>query len=115
MEERIEISILLDIYGDLLTDKQKDIMSLYFNEDFSLAEIAELNLTSRQAIHDLIKRCNKVLLDYEKRLGLMKKNLEVEKIKKTIINKLDSITDVHHDPSVINIILDIRNEIIEKL
>ena len=73
MEDRFKISILLDHYGPLLTEKQIDIMSLYYNEDLSLAEISEINKTSRQAIYDLIKRCCKQLLVYEKKLELMKK------------------------------------------
>ena len=73
MEDRFKISILLDHYGPLLTEKQLDIMSLYYNEDLSLAEISEINKTSRQAIYDLIKRCCKQLLVYDKKLELMKK------------------------------------------
>ena len=73
MEDRFKISILRDHYGPLLTEKQLDIMSLYYNEDLSLAEISEINKTSRQAIYDLIKRCCKQLLVYEKKLELMKK------------------------------------------
>ena len=73
MEDRFKISILLDHYGPLLTEKQLDIMSLYYNEDLSLAEISEINKTSRQSIYDLIKRCCKQLLVYEKKLELMKK------------------------------------------
>ena len=88
MEDRVEISLLMDYYGPLLTEKQKSIMELYYNEVLSLAEIAELNNTSRQAIHDLIKRCYKQFLAYESKLNLLEKSLEKEK---KIINILDNI------------------------
>ena len=59
---------------------------LYYNEDLSLAEIAELNKTSRQAIHDLIKRCYKQFLSYESKLNLLQKSIRK---RKKIINFLD--------------------------
>ena len=90
MEDRVEISLLMDFYGPLLTEKQKSIMELYYNEDLSLAEIAELNNTSRQAIHDLIKRCYKQFLAYESKLNLLEKSLGKEK---KIIKFLDSINN----------------------
>ena len=90
MEDRVEISLLMDYYGSLLTEKQKNIMELYYNEDLSLAEIAELNNTSRQAIHDLIKRCYKQFLAYESKLNLLQKSFEKEK---KIINLLEKIDE----------------------
>lgn len=88
MEDRVEIALLMDLYGSLLTDKQRNIMELYYNEDLSLAEIAELNNTSRQAIHDLIKRCYKQFLSYEEKLKLLKRSFEQEVIINNLLNEL---------------------------
>ena len=84
MEERVKTSMLLDLYEGLLTAKQKDIMDLYFNDDLSLAEISEITDTSRQAVFDTIKRCEKTLLDYESKLNLLSKSEKLQEVKNTI-------------------------------
>ena len=56
MEKNIEISILLDIYGSLLTDKQFEMLNDYYNNDYSLAEIAENYSITRQAVRDDLKK-----------------------------------------------------------
>ena len=84
MENRIEISLLMDFYGKLLTEKQRNILDQYYNMDYSLSEIAENQNTSRQAIHDLIKRCYKTLNDYEDKLSLLKSSIREEEIREKI-------------------------------
>lgn len=89
MENRFEISILIDYYGTLLTEKQFNVMTLYYNEDLSLAEIAEINKTSRQAIYDLIKRCSKQLHSYDEKLKLSKKVDKRYRIKEELMAELN--------------------------
>ncbi|AJA48142.1 hypothetical protein CPAST_c20720 [Clostridium pasteurianum DSM 525 = ATCC 6013] len=108
MEERFLISILLDIYGELLTNKQKNIMNFYFNEDLSLSEISELNNTSRQATYDIIKRCQKLLLDYDSKLGLLEKEQRISQIKKDIHIKLEELRKDIDINKKIDIIEDIK-------
>ena len=85
MEDRIEISLLMDFYGALLTEKQRYILNQYYNMDYSLSEIALNQDTSRQAIHDLIKRCYKTLNDYEDKLSLLKNFQQEAQVKKEIV------------------------------
>ena len=71
MEKIVEQGILYDFYGPLLTEHQQEVYEACVFEDLSLAEAAERFGVSRQNIHDLLKRCDKNLKDYEKRLGLI--------------------------------------------
>ena len=73
-----KISLLLDFYGDLLTDKQRDAIEFYYDEDMSLAEIAEHAGISRQGVRDSIKHGEKVLLEMESKLGLAARFAEVQ-------------------------------------
>lgn len=70
------IPLLMDVYGSLMTDKQRDAMELYYDEDYSLAEIAEHGNITRQGVHDNIRRGEQVLLDAEERLGLCDKLIQ---------------------------------------
>ena len=89
MEKNIRISILCDIYGSLLTDKQKDVLDLYYNDNLSLSEIAEeINIT-RQAVRDSIVKAEKKLYSFEENLGLMAK-MEMQK---EIISDLEKINE----------------------
>ena len=72
----VEDSLLLDFYGNLLTDKMRATLDMYLNDDLSLAEIAEEEEISRQGVHDKVKRALAQLKDYEDKLGLVKRFLE---------------------------------------
>ena len=78
MEKHIEISMLVEIYGKLLTEKQYQVISDYYNEDLSLSEIAENNNISRQGVRDIIKKGESKLFEYEEKLQIMKKTQENE-------------------------------------
>lgn len=73
-----EMCLLFDFYGDILTDKQKELFDLYYNEDLSLAEIAEHAGITRQGVRDGIVRAEHILRDTEKKLGLVKRYGNVE-------------------------------------
>lgn len=76
MLEKISRVVLLnDFYGPLLTEKQQEILSLHFENDLSLTEIADQMQTSRQAVFDMVKRAEAQLEDFEKKLGMAEKYL----------------------------------------
>jgi Uncharacterized protein conserved in bacteria len=73
----LEISFLLDFYGDMLTEKQREVIEYYYNDDLSLSEIADNEGITRQGVRDSIKRAETQLLDMEERLGLAKRFREM--------------------------------------
>ncbi|MGL5641767.1 MAG: YlxM family DNA-binding protein [Paraclostridium sp.] len=94
LEKLVEIGLLFEQYKMLLTDKQREIVSLYYNEDYSLGEISENLSVSRQGIYDTLKRSEKILKDYEAKLGLVRKSKEREKSTQDIYNK---VVDIKQD------------------
>lgn len=85
MAKNLEITVLYDFYGDLLTEKQQEVIELYYNEDLSLAEIAALSGITRQGVRDSIKRAEGQLTEFEERLGLAQRFTEIK-------GKLDEIS-----------------------
>ena len=90
MEEKIQISILLSLYGNLLTKTQQKYMDLYYNEDLSLSEIGENENITRQAVRTILVKSKNKLQEYEKNLKFMSKETKIkeliEKLEKTDIN-----------------------------
>ena len=73
LEDNLKFSLLTEFYVNLLTEKQRSILSDYFDKNISVSEIAKMNNTTRQAVNDIIQRTSKVLLDYEEKLRLLSK------------------------------------------
>lgn len=71
--KNLEISYLLDFYGDVLTEKQRDVMEQYYNDDLSLAEIADNFGITRQGVRDAIKRGEHTILDLEEKVGFARR------------------------------------------
>lgn len=74
IEKTQRMNALFDVYSELLTEKQKDVLSFYYEEDFSLAEIAEQMDISRAAVSDHLKRSEKLLEEYEEKLKIVQRN-----------------------------------------
>ena len=91
MDKKIEISMLWQIYGALLTEKQKEYIDYYYNEDLSLAEIAQNDGITRQGVRDIIKKGEKKLFEYEEKLLFMKKTMNQEKQIENILAQLNKI------------------------
>lgn len=77
-ESRLMQSMLLDFYGELLTDKQRECFDLHYNEDLSLSEIAEQSGISRQGVWDNIRRAEATLRDIEEKTGLIRRFSETQ-------------------------------------
>ncbi len=91
MEKNLEVSFLLDFYGDLLTDNQKNLVNYYYNEDLSLSEIAQMQGISRQGVRDTIKKAEANLFDFENRIGFAKKFKNIKLDLKNILNEINSL------------------------
>ncbi|MGN7453850.1 YlxM family DNA-binding protein [Paenibacillus pasadenensis] len=95
LEKTTRINLLFDLYGALLTDKQVEILTFYFREDFSLGEIAAELGVSRQAVYEHVKRGGLLLEDYESKLGLLARLASAGRL----LDELDAAASGLDDPS----------------
>ena len=86
MEEKVEISILLNLYGNLLTETQKSYMDLYYNQDYSLSEIGDNENITRQAVRTILVKSKKKLYEYEQKLKFMGKEKNIKILIEKIYN-----------------------------
>lgn len=108
MEKNIKISILCDIYGSLLTDKQKDVLDLYYNDNLSLSEIADEIGITRQAVRDAIVKAEKKLFSFEENLKLMEKMKNQKEIVENLKNIQNEVSNTIKQ-EIENIIQKINN------
>ncbi|WP_073345939.1 YlxM family DNA-binding protein [Caldanaerobius fijiensis] len=116
-EKRTRLNTYFDFYGQLLTQKQRDVFRMYYLNDYSLGEISQELHISRQGVFDVLKRSEKVLEGYEKKLGLVKRFEEKQGELKDAFKRLKEIGEVmpaDKKAELLDIIKEL-NEVIEEL
>lgn len=118
MEKNVKLALLYDIYGNMLTEKQSEAIELYYNEDLSLSEIADVSGISRQGVRDNIKRAESLLFEYEEKLKIAERLISIRKKLSVIDSIIDEIESSGESKMLsdniklkINKILSIINEI----
>ena len=114
MEKIVEQGLLYDFYGDLLTDHQRAVYEDAVYNDMSLSELADAYEVSRQGIHDLLKRCDRILLGYEEKLHLVQRFVQIREN----VNEIRKLTDPSGDTpkeDVMQRIAAIASDILEEV
>lgn len=114
LEEIVQLSILYDFYGELLSDHKKRIFEDYILNDLSLSEIAEEQSISRQGVHDVVKRCTFELKEYESKLCLVKKFQSI-KDKINSMKEIVALTTNSGDLTNISNIVTLADDILKEL
>lgn len=111
MEKNVQISLLCEIYGKLLTKKQLSILQDYYDKDLSLSEIAQNQEITRQAVRDIIKKGENKLFEIEEKLGIMKKTFKQEEKIAIILSELTKIQKRSTDKQVAEILTHVKKEL----
>ena len=112
-QKDMKYSLLLDFYGDILSERKREIIELYYNEDLSLAEVSEITGISRQGVRDSVKKTESELMQLEEKLGLAKRfediglqlSIAIETLKNAVNSREISKDEIE---KAINIITDIN-------
>lgn len=113
MEKIVKQGLLYDFYGELLTEHQKKIYEDVVYNDLSLAEIAKENGISRQGVHDLVRRCNHILQEYEDKLHLVRRFMKA-KDKVRQLEQLVSDTEITREELIEKVSI-VSHQILEEL
>ncbi len=108
MEKNLEISLLFDFYGQMLSPTQQEAVNLYYNDDLSLGEVAEILSMSRQGVRDALNRAKKSLYTFEENLKLCERFSKTQSTLEKIIETADKLSDISGDDEVKKLSEDIR-------
>lgn len=111
MEKNIKVSMLCQIYGKMLTEKQYEVINDYYNNDLSLSEIAENNNITRQAVRDIIKKGENKLFELEEKLSVMDRMLKQDKKIQQILEELCKIQNSSSDKKIEKILNNVTKEL----
>lgn len=103
LEQRLYLAELFDIYGPLLTEKQRQCLAMHLLEDFSMSEIGEELSVSRQAVYDILHRSEQTMAEYEAKLGLAKR---LHQQRQELTELYDEISQISGDKQVVSNILE---------
>ena len=92
-QKDMKYSLLLDFYGDILSERKREIIELYYNEDLSLAEVSEITGISRQGVRDSVKKTENELAELEEKLGLAKRFEDIGKRLELAVSALKKAQD----------------------
>jgi len=115
MEKKLEITMLWQIYGKLLTEKQYAYINDYYNNDLSLSEIAENYGITRQAARDNIKKGENKLFEYEEKLKFMRTTINAEQKIAEILSQISEIQTSDSDKKIAEILENVKNKLDEIL
>ena len=111
MEKNVEMSMLLQIYGKLLTSKQYELLDDYYNNDLSLSEIADNLGITRQAVRDNKSKGEVKLFEYEEKLGIMKKTMEQDEKIAIILSEITKLYEKATDKEIAKVLNHIKQEL----
>ena len=98
-KDTVYLTMLLDYYGELLTDKQREYFDLHYNQDYTLSEIGEMNGISRQGVWEIVRRAETAMRDIDERTGLVSRRRERREALNTITSALTPLLE-HQDAAV---------------
>ena len=103
MEKIVKQTLLYDFYGELLTEHQRAIYEDVVFNDLSLSEVAEMQGISRQGVHDLIRRCDKILIGYETKLHLIERFHQTKQLVEEMYQLMEKYQDSKDDSLMVTI------------